>query len=465
MAGIVVEMSAREGQLRSAIAKLEKQQESLKRKLGETGKAGRRAGKDMGESFGQRAITQIASYTASVVGVVPAIQKIGQAWREADQARDMAAQKIRESEISLASLTQLAMGDKAKLADLLGGAKQIYMGGGARTLAEAGRTMFALESAGVGGERDLFTRLFGIVEQPDVMARAATTMLTAMGPEETGGLRAIMSKGFAASHFAPASAEQMLEATSRSGDVGRMLGMRDESLLAATSLLSQASGTAELGGTQLASYLSALVKEGGYEGMSLAESVRKIQGMGLSNADLVKFLGRKEAVRGYSTMALNLPELERRTGAITAAQKGDLLGELIASREAQPMLAATLLERQAKAREEVGSTEMGTKRILTDAMLADLMARQRAQGSSEAMIAFTKMGFKSQRFLYGDESIFEDFTTLRAQREPIINAAEAGTTLPEEGTGAQIERAAQNLERATSNMRGGPLLSPPLEDL
>jgi hypothetical protein len=111
-----------------------------------------------------------------------------------------------------------------------------------------------LESAGAGQYQELFTQLraAGIVEQPDIMARAAKTTITAMGEAETGTFRDLVSKAFGASKFSPALAEQLLEAASKSSVSAKGIGLSDEEILAATAVVSSAKGRAETGGTYFA---------------------------------------------------------------------------------------------------------------------------------------------------------------------------------------------------------------------
>lgn len=471
MAGVVVEMSGREQQLLSSIAKLEKEVDTLKLKYADVGRAGKKSGEDIGrsmkrgndEGFGSKAMGQLTSYIGGFVSLGAAIGAVVKSFQAMNRVREEGAQKIRESEMGMAQLTQLAMGDPVKLQGLIRGAKDIYRGGGAATLDQASRTMFALESAGAGGlqERDLFSKLFGIIKQPDVMARAATTLLTSMGPKETGGLRAIMSKGFAASQFAPATAEEMLEASSRGSGLAGMLGMRDESVLAAVSLLSQATGSAEQGGTQFASLLTAMVKKGGYKGMSLPQAVRQIQGMGMADEELVKYLGRKEALRGFTTLTGNLPELEKRMGAIGAAQEGDLLGDLIASRQAQPELAAALIERQARAEAELAN-QFGVGRMLSNAAMERFTAERRMQGKNELGTQLIGWSHRWHQRLGMDMSLLEHGGDPELRR--IYEAAETGQLLEENTPAASLERAASHIERTAQNMAGGPLMAAPHED-
>lgn len=393
MAGVVVEMSADDAKLHRAIAKLERQQLQFQRKLKATGTTGRKAGADIGRSmdkagkdaFGPQALTRIKNYATAIVGVGAGIALVTKAFGEMSRVREAAAARNRAAEIGLGALTQLSGGDPKRLAELIGQAKGIFSGGGAATKGEAGSILFSLVSAGAGGPdaRKLFADLYGIEQDPAGLARGAATLRTSIGVQETGSIRQIVSKAFAASEFSPAQAAPLLEAAARGGVSAKKLGIRDEALLAATAIAATATGSAELGGTQVESLLMSLVKRGGFAGLSLRESIGKISDLGLSDPELIKFLGRKEAASAFSTLRGNLPTFDKAIKAIDQAQASDLAGSLITARNLQPELAATLRERQARAGRELGEDPLGVKLQLARAEIDQFKERRRTEGADE----------------------------------------------------------------------------------
>jgi len=284
----------------------------------------REAGQAGESAFGSAALLQVSAFAGGFLSLTRVIGGVTTALSDMAAKREEMAQKQREASMGLGSLAQLAKTPE-DLAALKRTAKDFFAGGGAATLDEAARTLFAVKSAGQEDQLDLIRRLrrSRLVETPDVMARAATTLMTSMGREETGDLRAIVSKAFGASEYSPATAESLLEAASRAGTGGKSVGLSDEEILAATAITATATGTAELGGTQVAALVKALEKIASPKskkwgaadptfdlaGKNLIQQLEEIQRVSqeqdMSAGDLMELFGRQEGLKAYRVLLQN----------------------------------------------------------------------------------------------------------------------------------------------------------------
>lgn len=222
--------------------------------LMETGKAGQSA-------FGTRALSQIKGFATGFLGLGVAIGIAKTALSDLAAEREALAEKQRAAQRGIGSLAQVAT-SRAHMEDLVTKAERLYAGGGAQSLDEAGRIIFALQSAGQVQYANLFKemRATGLVESPDVMAGAAQALMSTIGKGETGNVRAILSKAFGASAYSPVSAEALLQAAARGGGGAAAMGVSDEELLAATAMTATATRSAEMGATQVTSLLKSLQK-------------------------------------------------------------------------------------------------------------------------------------------------------------------------------------------------------------
>lgn len=362
MAKVIVEMSGDEQKLWAALQKVATQQDHVANKFRNVGQQGKKAGKDAEDAFGDRAIAGLKSYVAGIASIAAAYNVARQALADLEAERQAAADRTKASAMGMSSLAQLSGGSSQKMLSLTQAAREMYRAGGASDLDQAARTVFALESAGALQHRELFAQLYGILEKPDVMAKAATTLVTSMGEEETGGLPAVLGKAFAASSFSPTSADALLEAAARSGGAARMLGVSDEEVLGGVARLATATGSAERGGTQLAAFLQTLAKKGDYAGLSLEESVAKIGtltgagGAPMSPAELIEYFGREEAFSAYANLRNEMPKVREAVAAQQAAGP-DYVQRIIEAQLAQPELAGWKGEQISKAKFETSPAQ------------------------------------------------------------------------------------------------------------
>lgn len=297
---IETHMSANEKQFVRALEASRREVAKLKEELREVVRAGKEAGREteggMRKSTAatDEGVKSIALYAAGFAAITAGARAAKAAIQEMDQARAEAAQRMRESEMGLGSLGQLALGDPQRERQLIEQAKQMYVGGGGPNLDTVARTLFAIESAQLNTEenRRLFTGLYGPIQDIPTLARGAATISAAMGTEETGSLRQILSKGAAASAYAPATIPELLEATALPAATGGMLKLSDEEILAATTVMSKILGVGQ-GGTAMRSLTTSLLREAGFKDLTLPDAIKKIGGMGFTDEQLTSFLGEE----------------------------------------------------------------------------------------------------------------------------------------------------------------------------
>ena len=216
---------------------------------------------------GRVAGAQLASTIAQYASVAGAIQTVLGLLQQEQQMRDAAARRVVEGRRGLGELAQLAIDEdpekrKAKFRQLTTRAEELLAAGGATDINQAARSVFSLESAGILDDFAIFRDLAksGTVSDIETLGRSVATLTTAIGKGETGTAAEVISKGFAASAFTPATVPELLEATAQSGGLARQLKLGDEGLLTATAALAKATGSAGQGGTQVNALLTALAK-------------------------------------------------------------------------------------------------------------------------------------------------------------------------------------------------------------
>ena len=403
---------------REEVARLEKHLEkgTIDQKQFNAATAKARANLDAVKKSGKGAFSfggDLSSLATSFLGVSAAIQAVAGAINTARQAAKEAADAQLASRIDVGSLAQVATSQK-DFASLKKAAEKMFASGGADSMSEAAQAIFSLRSAGQDQYLDLFSSLrgSGVIADPAGMAKAATTLQTAMGKKETGNIRDILSKAFGASQYSPASAESLLEASARSGTGARAMGVSDEEVLAATAIAATSTGSAEMGGTQVASLMKSFEKMGGdgfnFSGMSLMEMVKKVEGKGLKNDELTKLFGRQEALNAYRVLLLNQKKYGEALGATRQAEKGDLLGKKIGYVASDPGLGAAWARRKAEAKEELSGDRIGQTANLYQAFRREYEAKKRQEGRWEVTAGFDKWNEGYRRSWYGEDHLLRE---------------------------------------------------------
>lgn len=308
---------------KSALEKTTDQTDEAGKKFRKTGDIAGEMGKKLMESF-IGPLSAVGAVTTAVAAGTAALRAMNE---EAQRGADLA----KNAELGLSQLAQLAGGDINKFKNLIAQAEKLFQSGQAESLTEASTTVFQAVSAGFDNELDFVGKLKGVVKSPGEVAKSAKTLQASLGKDETGSFSDIVSKALAASAFNPSEMERLLEGAAQSGASGKLLGLGDEEILAATALASEAAGGAEQGSTQVKSLLIALAKDekGRFKGKSIPESIKTIQDMNLSDPELIKFFGRKEALGAFSSISNQLPKFQEILGAITDAERDDLAGKTL----------------------------------------------------------------------------------------------------------------------------------------
>ena len=423
-------------------------------------------------AFGATAISQLTTFAAGFLSVSNAVGTVTSALNEMQAVRAQSAQKARESRMGMGSLAQVANSPE-EMKQLTKKAEDLYAGGGAASKDEAARVVFAIKSAGSMDQFELFKemRATGLVESPDIMARAATTLLSSMGEEETGSIRDLVSKAFGASAYSPATAEAILEASARSGGTARALGYSDESVLAGTAVMSKTTGSAEIGGTALSSLLDSLDEKGDeYRGMTLPEAIKKLKAKGLEGEELQKYLGRKEAVRAYRDLSQNMDLFLEARGSVERAQANDEIGRKLGYYKVDPSLVAARDAESSQAELENERKTLGTYSNVADTILNKRETRRMKMGVGEfanwgerKLEQFARWWQGDVEFVQSDPSPYarrrvaqieadraSDGGTLEAIRQDLADTATA-----QKEAAAVMKEAAETMLRA--NTRQGAL--------
>lgn len=353
----------------AAVVALEKKVDKLQHQLRMTSRVARKAGQQTKQAFGASAINSIGSYAAQVAGVTAAITTAIAATQKLNQVRDEAAQKNRDSVPGLAKLSQIAI-DAPDLQRLISAADKLRSQGVGSNLNESADFLFNLESGGIkGADRATITGLAQnqIVGDPAQFTAALKQLQTAVGQAETGSLTDIASKAFAASGHALATADQLLASTARGGTSASSLGLRDEEILSATAVLSNASNASEAG-TQIKAMLQSLQNQGGFTGMNLESMLANVSSRGLDDAGLNKFFGSSEATAGFRVLTGNLQAYSEALADVDKAVSRNIANMKIQMPGQIARLDAGLLANQSEATLDASRVDEGTLRNLRVAM-------------------------------------------------------------------------------------------------
>ncbi len=372
------------------------------------------AGSAAVKAFGAAALAQLSSYALGMVSIGAAVGTVTAGIKAMQKAAEDAASKQREAKFSLGSLAQVA--DKpGKGPDtyekLKAAGEEMFRAGGAESLEEGYRQVFDIKSAGQMEDLPLFTRLkqSRMIQQPGVTAKAASTLQTSMGKEQTGGLKQMVSKGLAAAVIAPGTAEDVLQAAAQAAPSAAELKLSDEELLSATAIVAKATGDTQEAGTRIESLLKGLekiaspttmeqmrgivpgrpdIRFGEMKGKNLQAMLKEVESKNLGAGDLQELFGRKEAVQAYRLLLRNKPEYEGLLGDIREADKGEELDWRLNIQD--PERQAELGAAQAGARETLSRRKMGKTKHRVDERITNVQAGLREAGLDERIVQGTR---------------------------------------------------------------------------
>ncbi len=416
-------------------------------------------------------VASVGKLAAKWVSVGTAITAATALLRKHNELNDKAVNRARTSEFSLGSLSQLAGGKKEEMARMFAAAKKTSTDAGI-PLEDAGRLQFNLESFGIAKFRKMFADLVGTVDDPSALAEASVTMQTAFGKKEAGGIRAIINKGLAASSVSKTTLNQMLTSMAQAAPGLKQVGSTDEESLAALAILSKARKSSDVAATELDALSAVMMKKGlGGKGLLGGMDAIKKAIAGKSDAEALKFFGRKEGYKGYQTLMVNMPDVlaafktvqagnqvgagDQVSGAISARRSVPILREMEKTRIAEQRSAQATMDRRAVrdlGAQQVINNEVAKAEAREEGrvrVLARIMSMELAKhfGANDTTIR------ASGNLAAGDMGGLQEsgHSTLVAVLERLANAIERGA-LP----GAQVVGTALNryMDKSDPNRQG-----------
>lgn len=297
---------------------------------------------------------------------------------EAQQSAELVKQSYRSSGL----LGQL--GDRASANEKRGMATQFFASGAAQSMAEANQAVFDLSNAGALGDLKLFSDLqrSGLVANAGEFAKQANQLQTTLG-DQAGNFPQLLAKSFVAAAPTKATPEQLIAAASRSGQSAATLGIQTPELLAATGVMVNAKGIEE-GGSRLASLLAKLTTLEGVEGSTLQERIASIDRMGMSPAELKKFIGDETSVEAIGILSNRRTDVAAQSQAIAAASP-DLLARRIADNLSVREIAVGA---EAQRQENLSQLSQQGRGVATLAVDAELMRLSRSVREGRAASPF-----------------------------------------------------------------------------
>jgi len=389
----------------AAMVAMEKRIDALQHKLKMTSQASRKMGKDGASGF-QSAAHWLGSYTAGFASLSAAVAAANRVLMENKRIRDEAAQRGKDAVPGLSKLTQIASSPEHHL-QLIADAERMQARGIGKSLNEAADFIFAMESANVrGADRETIAGLAAnqVIGDAAEFTGVLKSLQVAIGKMETGSLTDIASKAFAASGHAAATVEQLLDAASKGGTGAATLGMRDEEVLAATAILSNASSAPEAA-TQVKALLQSLQNQGGFKGSDFQGTLQNIAGKGMTDQKLNKFFGSSQATSGFRVLMGNMEDYQRALSDIDTAAARNLATTKISMPGMVPQIAAGLESNRAQAELDISRTELGTLSNLANAMQSALVrSAENGYGAS----TFENAAASMNRFFLGDETYLNE---------------------------------------------------------
>jgi len=338
-----------------------------------------------------RDLKQYAIGGSVFLGMAKAIGVAKDALRELHEERKRGAQLLEQGETGMAKLAQLAKGDPKKLRAMIDEAKATMRETG-MGMEQAADLQFALESSGMQAQRAMFAGLAPVIGSPADAVLGAHGITKAMGAGETGTAQQLLNKVFAASEVSPVTFKEFMPQAALTAPMVKQAGGTDEELLAALALVAPAAGgNIEAAGTQIQGFAKALLKKG-MTGTGLVDAARQIQGMGMTEQELVKFFGRQEGYKGYLNIlgqAEGVEALSGRLGTVQAetGTPQDLLTGMLASYEAIPEFAGPRArKRQQRELELAQMEEYGTEQAARETAVLS----ERTRGTRARQDAWTK---------------------------------------------------------------------------
>jgi len=395
------------------------------------------------------------------VGIGAGITEVIRLFGAMREAREEAMATWGEAEGGLARLSQLAESKKEYRA-LTARARNVFGMGGADSLEAAAKLVFQVESASASKYESLFAQLRSaqVIEDPAVMAKAMNTLQKTMGKRETGTMRALASKAFGASKFAPSAADELLEAAARSGTSAAALGMTDEEILAAVAIVSEGKGGHEQGGTYLAQMMRTLRQKGIFKGRSLRTALGDVQRItgGMTEEDAKTWFGRAQGREAFDILQTNLPRYDAALAEVLEAQRTDRVALKLSLPGTDPAVYAARQARIAEAKEVLAKEELGSIGNIAEKVQTEFRTEARKSGWSNMAIELADRYQSLRRNWFGDRYFLEQ---VRGDVQSAESRADIETAI---GPEYSYREGARSTRHAPRDARMSPELMQGLRD-
>lgn len=413
--------------------------------------------------MGQKAMDSIGGAAMGLLGTFTSITAaIGIATKAMTDMQAKAAEAGQQQQASRMGLGQLAQvaGSEAEMQALMGRAEGVYLQGGAGSMDEAARMVFAAKAMGAEDQLGLIGELkaTGMVQDPTQLIGAIDTITDQMGAADTGDLRTMIAKGLGAQKTSETSLEELMTATGAAGMQARGLGIKDEEVMAAVAVAANVSKSAEKGGKKVGQFFESLTKlqetdSGGmfpqfdFKGKSLEAIMTELKTAAPDDAAMRELLG--EGYAGYAALAVQPGKYDAAMNAIEAAPVKDFadtdeLDRRLQLYLASPELRAARRAQQAKATEELSRKRLGIMANEADYQQKQVEAGMRAEGTNEWGIWAVQQQQGWERWAFGDEAYL-------GPQAPQVARPGDDNRFGQPNGAADLRRAADALQQSTRN--------------
>lgn len=390
------------------------------------------------KAFGADSLGMLTRYIAGLVSIGTAIKTATSYLNDMQQKAQEAGQRGIDARLGMSALATLTTPGRdaqgrtpdEQMRGFTDRAWKVYESGAVPNLTAGADFVFQSQSMGAKPEDEaFFTRIgqAGLVKDLAAFMTSARTMQVAMGEKETGDLKSLAGKAFAAAAKTPLGPQAVLPAAAGAAQYGSALGLSDEEVIAAAGVMSapaageKPQAKADLAKTQIRALFTALVRftagqadtEEGAQAVSLEQAsadAKSTGGLGLTKAQIehlktLKDKSLSEMIRGIASMGLDeatinkmfsqqaypaftqfradLPAYEQLLANVKTGAKGEAMETAIGVNERNPAILAATLAVQTKAKLEHAEEQRGAVYNLAEALQGDLKLRMKKEGWSD----------------------------------------------------------------------------------
>lgn len=380
MADAKVTLDGDSAQLRRELKKAGRDIDKLKDKLARLGRESKktaRKSKSMADGFS----SQFRQMATGALSVAAAVGIITTALQRMNAERQKARQGLTQAAGGIGQLGQLAITggrfDPQKFQGLISSAQAISAAGG-QDPGAATALQFALTSGGLAGERDLFAKLRFITPNVPGLTANIAGFQAALGPR-AGSARQILSQALVASGRTKTNISQILATALEPAQEAAAIGTTPSELMALTAVLTRATRSPEIAGTQIKALAGFIGTKGlGGQGIIAAlpeiglkaqEQLKKRMINDLENLRaktptqaeaITKYIGNIRARSGFRGILRQIDEArglqtQLITAGAAARQGPGLIGEVISGVENAPQLRSELNRQNAESMRKWGA--------------------------------------------------------------------------------------------------------------